>query len=191
MSKQIPPQINVMRYASPIGELSLASMDDKLVHLDFEDNDERLRTIQNRRFKNLVWTEGGTAPAPIIEWLDGYFDGHVGRLPMDAITMVGTAFQKSVWDGLITIPSGQSVSYAGLADQLGNPKAVRAVARANALNPVSIIVPCHRVIGSNGTLTGYAGGLARKKWLLDHEAAMRIKAAFQQPLDSELKSCDA
>lgn len=177
MSKQIPPQINVLRYASPIGELSLASMDDKLVHLDFEDNDDRLRTIQNRRFKNLEWTEGGTAPSPIIEWLDGYFDGRVGRLPMDAITMVGTVFQKSVWDGLITIPSGQSVSYAGLADQLGNPKAVRAVARANALNPVSIIVPCHRVIGSNGTLTGYAGGLARKKWLLDHEAAMRAKAA--------------
>ncbi|MBO6808625.1 MAG: methylated-DNA--[protein]-cysteine S-methyltransferase [Thalassospira sp.] len=170
-------QINVVRYASPIGKLSLASIGCKLVHLDFEDNDDRLHIIQNRRFKDLEWQEGGQAPAPVIKWLDDYFTGTVGALPTDAINMVGTAFQKSVWDALITIPSGKSVSYAGLADQLGNPKAVRAVARANALNPVSIIVPCHRVIGSNGTLTGYAGGLERKKWLLDHEAAMRVKVA--------------
>ncbi len=173
----MPIQINVMRYRSPIGKLSLASIDGKLVHLDFEDNDDRLHTIQNRRFKNLEWIEGGLAPAAVITWLDGYFQGRVGALPMDAINMVGTDFQKSVWDALVAIPSGQSLSYAGLADQLGNPKAVRAVARANALNPVSIIVPCHRVIGSNGTLTGYAGGLSRKKWLLDHEAAMRRTAA--------------
>ena len=170
-------QINVVRYASPIGKLSLASIDGELVHLDFEDNDDRLKTIQTRRFKNLEWKEGGAVPAPITDWLDGYFSGSVGVLPMDAINMVGTAFQKSVWDALVNIPSGKSVSYAGLADQLGNPKAVRAVARANALNPISIIVPCHRVIGSNGTLTGYAGGLVRKKWLLYHEAAMRAKAA--------------
>jgi len=170
-------QINVVRYTSPIGELSLASIGCKLVHLDFEDNDDRLHIIQNRRFKDLEWQEGGQAPAAVVKWLDDYFAGTVRALPLDAINMVGTAFQKSVWDALITIPSGKSVSYAGLADQLGNPKAVRAVARANALNPVSIIVPCHRVIGSNGTLTGYAGGLARKKWLLDHEAAMRAKAA--------------
>lgn len=170
-------QINVVRYASPIGKLSLASIDGKLVHLDFEDNDDRLKTIQSRRFKNLEWKEGGAVPAVITDWLDGYFAGFVGVLPIEAINMVGTAFQKSVWDALVNIPSGKSISYAGLADQLGNPKAVRAVARANALNPVSIIVPCHRVIGSNGTLTGYAGGLDRKKWLLDHEAAMRAKAA--------------
>jgi methylated-DNA-[protein]-cysteine S-methyltransferase len=170
-------QINVVRYASPIGQLSLASIDGKLVHLDFEDNDDRLHTIQPRRFKDLDWIEGGTAPTAVIKWLDGYFAGDVGALPMHAVNMIGTDFQKSVWDGLVTIPNGQSVSYAGLADQLGNPKAVRAVARANALNPVSIIVPCHRVIGSNGTLTGYAGGLDRKKWLLDHEAAMLANAA--------------
>ena len=170
-------QINVVRYASPIGKLSLASIGCKLVHLDFEDNDDRLHIIQNRRFKDLEWQEGGQAPAAVIKWLDDYFTGTVRALPTDAINMVGTVFQKSVWDALITIPSGKSISYAGLADQLGNPKAVRAVARANALNPVSIIVPCHRVIGSNGTLTGYAGGLERKKWLLDHEAAMRAKAA--------------
>lgn len=170
-------QINVVRYASPLGKLSLASIDGKLVHLDFEDNDDRLHVIQTRRFKNIEWIEGGFAPNSVVEWLDGYFAGRDGALPMAAINMVGTTFQKSVWDALVKIPNGQSVSYAGLAEQLGNPKVVRAVARANALNPVSIIVPCHRVIGSNGTLTGYAGGLERKKWLLDHEAAMVASAA--------------
>lgn len=170
-------QINVVRHPSPIGKLSLGCVDGKLVHLDFEDNDDRLKTIQNRRFKNLEWVEGGVAPKAITNWLDAYFDGVAGELPMNAVNMIGTDFQKSVWDALIMIPNGRSVSYAGLAVELGKPNAVRAVARANALNPVSIIVPCHRVIGSNGTLTGYAGGLERKKWLLDHEAAMLAKAA--------------
>lgn len=170
-------QINVVRHPSPIGKLLLGCVDGKLVHLDFEDNDDRLKTIQNRRFKNLEWVEGGTVPSTVITWLDAYFDGVAGELPMEEIKMIGTDFQKSVWDALIMIPNGKSVSYAGLAVELGKPNAVRAVARANALNPVSIIVPCHRVIGSNGTLTGYAGGLDRKKWLLDHEAAMLAKAA--------------
>lgn len=170
--------IYVTRYASPIGQLSLATVDGKLVHLDFENNVDRLKTIQTRRFKKLDWVEDRTAtPKSVIDWLDAYFNGDVVPLPVDAINMIGTDFQKSVWDALITIPSGKSISYRGLADQLGNAKAVRAVARANALNPVSIIVPCHRVIGSNGTLTGYAGGLDRKKWLLDHEAAMLARAA--------------
>jgi methylated-DNA-[protein]-cysteine S-methyltransferase len=169
--------INVVRYASPIGMLSLSSVDGKLVHLDFEDNDDRLKTIQTRRFKKLDWIEGGKVPGSVIDWLDAYFEGASTNLPMDDVNMIGTDFQKSVWDALINIPNGKSVSYAGLAVQLGKPNAVRAVARANALNPVSIIVPCHRVIGSNGTLTGYAGGLDRKKWLLDHEAAMLSKAA--------------
>ncbi len=170
-------KINVVRHASPIGKLSLATIDRKLVHLDFEDNDDRLKTIQTRRFKKLEWIEGGEAPKSITAWLDAYFAGDVMSLPIADLNMIGTDFQKSVWDALIMIPNGKSVSYAGLANDLGNPKAVRAVARANALNPVSIIVPCHRVIGSNGTLTGYAGGLDRKKWLLDHEAGISSKAA--------------
>lgn len=174
-------KINIARYDSPIGKISLASVGGKLVHLDFEGNENRLKTIQNRRFKNIEWVEsqnaGASAPVSIISWLDAYFAGEAGVLPMDGITMIGTEFQKSVWDALVSIPCGKSVSYAQLASELGNPKAVRAVARANALNPVSIIVPCHRVIGSNGTLTGYAGGLERKAWLLDHEAGILAKAA--------------
>jgi len=172
-----PTTINVVRYDSPIGPLSLASVDGKLVHLDFQGNDDRLKTIQTRRFKNLQWVEDGEAPASVISWLDGYFSGSVGSLPMFDINMIGTDFQKTVWAALIKIPNGKSVSYAGLASELDNPKAVRAVARANALNPVSIILPCHRVIGSNGKLTGYAGGLDRKQWLLEHEAGILSKAA--------------
>ena len=177
MTTTMTTKINVVRHDSPIGMLSLACVEGKLVHLDFDGNDDRLKTIQNRRFKNLEWAENGNVPASVIRWLEGYFDGECSALPMADINMIGTDFQKSVWDALITIPFATSVSYAGLADQLGNPKAVRAVARANALNPVSIIVPCHRVIGSNGTLTGYAGGLERKKWLLEHEASILAKAA--------------
>ncbi|OKH86971.1 cysteine methyltransferase [Thalassospira sp. TSL5-1] len=150
----------------------MASVQGRLVHLDFEDNDDRMVLIQSRRFKNIDWLENGMAPASVLAWLDAYFAGRNIPLPMEDIDMRGTDFQKSVWQALIDIPLGTHISYAGLAEKLNNPKAVRAVARANALNPVSIIVPCHRVIGSDGTLTGYAGGLVRKRWLLDHEAQM-------------------
>ena len=89
-------------------------------------------------------------------------------LPLD---QQGTAFQKSIWNCLLTIPFGQTVSYGDIADMVNNRKAVRAVGAANGKNPISIIVPCHRVIGANQTLTGYAGGLERKAWLLKHEGA--------------------
>ncbi len=168
-------RIEIACYSSPIGEMHLASVGGKLVHLDFEGNDDRLRTIQNRRFKQIIWQENGAAPVSVTRWLDAYFDGEVRDLPMTDIEMIGTCFQKQVWRALIAIPFGESRSYAGLAAELGNPEAVRAVAQANALNPVSIIVPCHRVIGSNGKLTGYAGGLERKHWLLEHEAGICVR----------------
>jgi len=170
-------RIDIARYASPIGELSLASVAGKLVHLDFEGNDDRLRTIQSRRFRQIDWQESGAAPVPVTRWLDAYFNGEVRALPMADIQMIGTCFQQRVWRALIAIPSGEIRSYLGLAVELGNLKAVRAVARANALNPVSIIVPCHRVIGLDGKLTGYAGGLDRKHWLLEHEAKMLLCAS--------------
>ena len=170
-------RITIARYKGPIGEMLLASVEGKLVHLDFEGNNDRLRTIQNRRFRQIDWQESGTAPTPVIRWLDAYFEGELRPLPMAEIEMIGTDFQKQVWRALIAIPSGESRSYGALAVELGNPQAVRAVGRANALNPVSIIVPCHRVIGSDGKLTGYAGGLARKHWLLEHEARMALCAS--------------
>lgn len=100
--------------------------------------------------------------------LTGYFAGErtTFDLPLDAS---GTDFQKSVWEQLLTIKHGTTASYQDVANQLNKPKAVRAVGAANGKNPISIVVPCHRVIGSNNTLTGYAGGLERKSWLLKHE----------------------
>jgi methylated-DNA-[protein]-cysteine S-methyltransferase len=140
-------RIDVARYQSPIGKLSLAMVDGKLVHLDFENNDDRLHIIQTRRFKNVDWHEGGVAPKSVTDWLDSYFAGRLMPLPMDDVRMIGTDFQKSAWDALIAIPSGESRSYAGQADILGNPKAVRAVARANALNPVHCALPPGHRIG--------------------------------------------
>lgn len=100
--------------------------------------------------------------------LQEYFNGKRQNFSL-VLNAEGTDFQKKVWEGLIEIPFGKTTSYLALSRELGDEKAIRAVASANGKNPLWIIVPCHRVIGSNGSLTGYAGGLWRKKWLLDHE----------------------
>ena len=108
-------------------------------------------------------------------WLAAYFDGttaDVGNLPLD---MRGAAFEKRVWTALLTIPPGQTTSYGAIAKTLGSDGASRAVGAANGANPIAIIVPCHRVIGSSGSLTGYGGGLDRKTWLIDHERRWRAE----------------
>ncbi len=102
------------------------------------------------------------------EQLDAYFSGKLKEFSL-TLDLQGTAFQMKVWEQLREIPYGQTLSYQEIARRIGNPGSVRAVGHANARNPVSIIVPCHRVIGSDGSMTGYAGGIWRKKWLLDHE----------------------
>ncbi|MDM5188272.1 methylated-DNA--[protein]-cysteine S-methyltransferase [Bacillus sp. DX4.1] len=113
---------------------------------------------------------------PIVEQciteLDEYFQQKRTEftVPLQA---VGTSFQKNVWDALYTIPYGKSASYLDIAEQVGNIKAVRAIGGANSRNPISIIVPCHRVIGKSGKLVGYAGGLWRKEWLLKHEGILK------------------
>lgn len=104
-----------------------------------------------------------------ITQLDEYFAGK--RMVFDfAMQPDGTPFQQDVWRNLLNIPYGQTMSYAGLSKQMNNPLAIRAIAAANGQNPLWVVVPCHRVIGSDGSLTGYAGGLWRKQWLLEHEA---------------------
>ena len=106
-----------------------------------------------------------------IDQLEEYFAGtrRAFNFPM---TPVGTVFQQAVWRALLTVPFGTTLSYLTLARQLGDEKAIRAVAAANGRNPLWVVVPCHRIIGSNGSLTGYAGGLWRKQWLLEHEGAL-------------------
>ncbi len=133
------------------------------------------QAIQSLNFVEAEGSEATVDAPPIIEaclkQLDEYFKGErqVFTLPLEPD---GTEFQKSVWQQLLTIPFGQTVSYLDIARQLGNEKAVRAVGLANGRNPISLIIPCHRVIGSDGTLTGYGGGLWRKEWLLKHEGAL-------------------
>lgn len=112
-----------------------------------------------------------------VNQLNEYFDGK--RIDFDfAINPKGTDFQKRVWDSLLEIPFGKTMTYMEQAIKLGDVKAIRAVASANGKNPLWIVVPCHRVIGSNGSLTGYAGGLWRKKWLLDHENPVKQQSLF-------------
>jgi len=111
------------------------------------------------------------------EQLDAYFAGKLQEFDLE-LDLRGTEFQLRVWDQLKLIPFGHTVSYQEIANQLGTPGSVRAVGHANGLNPVSIIVPCHRVIGSDGSLTGYAGGLWRKKWLLEHELKTKQLSLF-------------
>ena len=115
--------------------------------------------------------EPGAAPDDIRRLVRRYFEGEIGCLAAIEWRTSGTAFQRTVWRGLTTIAPGETLSYGGLAMKLGCPNAVRAVGAANGSNPISIVVPCHRVIGADGSLTGYGGGLERKRWLLRHEGA--------------------
>lgn len=109
--------------------------------------------------------------------LNQYFEGLRKQFSLK-LNPEGTPFQKKVWDALQTIPYGKTTSYLQLSKQLGDVKAIRAVANANGKNPLWIIIPCHRVIGSNGSLTGYAGGLHRKKWLIEHENPYKQQSLF-------------
>jgi methylated-DNA-[protein]-cysteine S-methyltransferase len=141
-----------------------------LVGLVFEDHwnrmsDELARRFGEFTFKENLQTEGAAAA------LQRYVAGDLHALDSIEVDTGGTPFQQSVWRALRRIPAGTTWSYARLASEIGRPSAVRAVAAANGANPVSIVVPCHRVIGSDGRLTGYGGGLARKRWLLVHEGA--------------------
>ena len=110
------------------------------------------------------------APASLTQALGAYFDGDTDALADLPVATGGTPFQREVWKALRAIPAGTTMTYGQLAASLGRPGASRAVGAANGANPIAIVVPCHRVIGANGTLTGYASGLSHKQWLLDHEA---------------------
>ncbi|MBT8394966.1 MAG: methylated-DNA--[protein]-cysteine S-methyltransferase [Bacteroidia bacterium] len=109
--------------------------------------------------------------------LDEYFNGKRHQFNLK-LNPMGTEFQKKVWNELLNIPFGKTLTYLDLSKKVGNTKAIRAVANANAKNPIWIIIPCHRVIGADGSLTGYAGGLHRKKWLLDHESPVKQQSLF-------------
>jgi methylated-DNA-[protein]-cysteine S-methyltransferase len=143
-------------YPSPIGILKISYTANGISSLVFIDEEKKQRSDD-------LFLQ------PCFLQLDTYFSGNQTSfdLPLD---LEGTEFQKEAWRMIQTIPFGRSATYSGLARKLGNPNLARAIGQANARNPVSIIIPCHRVTGISGKLTGYAGGLWRKRWLLEHEA---------------------
>jgi methylated-DNA--[protein]-cysteine S-methyltransferase len=160
-------------YESPCGTLMLGSLADRLCLCDWHVGPEHNNRVNGRLCRMLdAELEEGSSPVigSAITQLDEYFAG--ARREFDVpLLFTGTDFQQKVWNALLAIPYGQTVSYGDMARQIGRPGAVRAVANANGANAISIFVPCHRVIGSNGTLTGYAGGLEAKEFLLKLENA--------------------
>ena len=158
------------RMPSPLGTLLLAHAGDHLCALDFHDYESRFRQVLAQRFGNVAAIQKAL-PDAIRDALLAYLAGAVDALREIPVHTSGTRFQQQVWATLRRIPAGETWSYAELARAVGQPGASRAVGMANARNPVAIVVPCHRVIGSDGQLTGYAGGMARKRWLLAHEGA--------------------
>lgn len=162
--------IKTTRFYSPVGEMVLGSFSGQLCICDWVQSRQRERS--DRRILRNLGTSYEEGTSAVIEraaaQLDEYFEGR--RTSFDIpLLFTGSDFQNSVWNELTCIPYGRTVSYAGLACRIGSPRAVRAVASANAANPISIFVPCHRVIGSNSKLTGYAGGLRAKQSLLELE----------------------
>lgn len=161
------------RMPSPVGEVRIVTDDaGRLRAVDFHDFEDRMMRLLARHYgPGRFILEPAAAPTKARRALEAYFEGDLSALDNLETETGGTAFQREVWAALRTIPAGETESYGGLAARIGRPKAVRAVGLANGANPVGIVTPCHRVIGSGGTLTGYAGGIERKRWLLEHEGA--------------------
>lgn len=160
------------QFASPIGGIVVAVHDGRLCALRFAEHWPDRRALLGKQYGEAEFREASD-PAGVIACLARYFGGDLDALTGIAVETRGTPFQQRVWDQLRKIPPRQTVSYAHIANAIGAPTAVRAVGAANGANPVGIVVPCHRVIGSNGQLTGYGGGIERKRWLLAHESAQR------------------
>jgi methylated-DNA-[protein]-cysteine S-methyltransferase len=158
-------------FESPIGRILFATNSGGICALDFAGYEKRMDALLTRRFGSYSFNRNSD-PLNLKERLHRYFDGDLHAFEAESVNSKGSAFQEQVWKTLRTIPAGATWSYGQLAAQLRRPKAARAVGHANSLNPVGIIVPCHRVIGASSALTGYAGGLERKEWLLRHEGAL-------------------
>jgi methylated-DNA-[protein]-cysteine S-methyltransferase len=176
MTDARPSALTLTRHATPIGTALLVTDDAGVLRaFNWTDYEPQMLRWVARHYPDAPLTEG-PAPAPLQQAFEAYFAGDARALEAVAWTASGTAFQRGVWDALCSIPAGETLSYAGLAARIGAPTAVRAVGLANGANPLALVVPCHRVIGANGSLTGYGGGLPRKRWLLEHEGVGAAEA---------------
>ena len=165
------------RFSTPLGEVVIWADDqDQIYALDWSDYTTRMRKLFQRQHPKKSYSVQPSSPrscaSKAAKAVQRYFDGELTALNTVPYTLGGTAFQQQVWQALSTIPCGSTWSYTQLAHAIQRPKAVRAVGSAIGANPISLIIPCHRVIGHNQQLIGYAGGLERKRWLLRHEGAL-------------------
>ena len=172
--------LSVARVASPLGPLLVVYDDEGVLRaLDYADYEPRMQRLLRAAYRP------GRIPVAIHDALASFFAGQRDALAALPIRPRGTPFQQRVWSALREIPFGTTTSYAQLAERIGMPRACRAVGLANGQNPIAIVVPCHRVIGKTGALTGYAGGLARKRWLLDHEKGTELTSSRLAPSATE------
>jgi AraC family transcriptional regulator, regulatory protein of adaptative response / methylated-DNA-[protein]-cysteine methyltransferase len=169
--------IRTVKIESPLGELLAGATDDGICLLEFNGGKRVVTETEDLvRLLDQPHEEGMNEHLEkLIDELDQYFKGSLKEFTVRLVTP-GTDFQRAVWHKLLEIPYGTTRSYQEQANALNKPESVRAVANANGMNRISIVIPCHRVIGSNGSLTGYGGGLRRKQWLLDHEKKYSGKA---------------
>lgn len=163
------------RMATPVGELVLiADEQDRLRAIDWTEHEVRLMKLLHTHYRadhfQLVDRHN---PGGLTDIMQRYFSGELDVIDSVPVMTAGTEFQRTVWQQLRQIPCGEIITYGELAKRIGRPTASRAVGMANGSNPISIVVPCHRVIGSQGALTGYAGGVQRKAWLLKHEGYLQ------------------
>ncbi len=170
-------QLLMDRINTPIGELLIvADQDENLRAVDWTDHEARMRRLLRLHYgENGFQLEATCNPNGLTRAIRAYFAGELAAIDTLPVQTAGTPFQRKVWRALRKIPCGATVSYGKLAGQIGHPSAVRAVGLANGSNPIGVVVPCHRVIGSNGSLTGYGGGIERKRWLLEHESKKAMK----------------
>ncbi|HEY7844039.1 MAG TPA: methylated-DNA--[protein]-cysteine S-methyltransferase [Bradyrhizobium sp.] len=169
MRAKPPESFSVDRLETPIGPaLVVTDADGMLRAFDWEDHSSRIRELLRLQY-GAVDLKKTRAPKALRSALANYFDGRLDALESIEWRIAGTPFQRKVWSALPKIPAGQTMTYGAMATKLGSPNAMRAVGHANGSNPISVVIPCHRLIAANGSLVKYGSGLARKRWLLTHE----------------------
>jgi methylated-DNA-[protein]-cysteine S-methyltransferase len=165
----MPERFDLDRLPTPIGTALLITDADGLLRaLDWEDHEPRMQQLLRLHY-GAVNLQNASAPRDLRTALTGYFNGDLDRLAAIGWRVAGTPFQQKVWKALPGIAAGTTLGYGALAARLGMPRAVRALGHANGSNPISVVLPCHRLVGANGSLVKYGGGLERKRWLLRHE----------------------
>lgn len=161
------------RISTPIGDMVLVARDGVLLLLEFDDASDRVAREMEDRFGDVA-LQAATNPFGLSDVMRDYFAGNISAIDNLLTEGGGTVFERQVWTELRKIPAGTTKSYGEIARQLGDINLSRAVGTANGRNPIAIVVPCHRVIGADGSMTGYGGGLKRKEWLLRHEGALLL-----------------